>query len=402
LPGGRQAINFAFMLKIQEFVFNAFQENTYVLYDETGEAVIVDPGCYEEDEKVELEDFIKDKRLKIMMLVNTHGHIDHVLGNNFIKERYRVKLYIHKIDEPVMRAVKAYAGNYGFPMYQEASVDGYLEEGNVIAFGNQQFKILFVPGHSPGHVAFYNEKEKVVIGGDVLFKNSIGRTDLPGGNFDTLINSIHEKLFTLPDDVVVYAGHGPRTTIGWAACIFDFFDGFAARLLKVSSPIGKELDSMADMVSFGALPSLFMYKLLQFESPFEFLPYVALLIAVCSALRLAIFNIDETQSDSFRGLPTPANALFITALPFLDYPFFDVLFSPVVLTIITLIFSVLLVSRFELFALKFKNFTWTDNKVRFTFLLLSVLLLAAMQFAAIPLIILLYVAGSLGVRVFSK
>ena len=126
------------------------------------------------------------------------------------------------------------------------------------------------------------------------------------------------------------------------------------------------------------------------------------MIAVCSALRLAIFNIDETQSDSFRGLPTPANALFITALPFLDYPALDVLFSPVVLTIITVIFSGLLVSRFELFALKFKNFSWTDNKVRFTFLLLSVLLLAVMQFAAIPLIILLYVAGSLGVRVFSK
>jgi CDP-diacylglycerol--serine O-phosphatidyltransferase len=188
----------------------------------------------------------------------------------------------------------------------------------------------------------------------------------------------------------------------WAACIFDFFDGFAARLLKVSSPIGKELDSMADMVSFGALPSLFMYKLLQFESPFEYLPYIALLIAVCSALRLAIFNIDESQSDSFKGLPTPANALFITALPFLNYPVFDVLFSPVVLTIITIIFSGLLVSRFELFALKFKNFTWADNKVRFTFLHLSVLLLAVMQFAAIPLIILLYVTGSLGVRVFSK
>jgi glyoxylase-like metal-dependent hydrolase (beta-lactamase superfamily II) len=100
-------------------------------------------------------------------------------------------------------------------LYQEASVDGYLEEGNSVTFGSQQFTILFVPGHSPGHVAFYNEKEKVVIGGDVLFRNSIGRTDLPGGNFDTLINSIHEKLFTLPDDVVVYPGHGPSTTIGF-------------------------------------------------------------------------------------------------------------------------------------------------------------------------------------------
>lgn len=188
----------------------------------------------------------------------------------------------------------------------------------------------------------------------------------------------------------------------WAACVFDFFDGFAARMVKVSSPIGKELDSLADIVSFGVLPSLFMFKLLQFESPIDYLPYIALLIAVCSALRLAIFNIDETQSDSFRGLPTPANALFITGIPFLDYNFFDFLFSPVVLVVIIIVFSLLLVSRFELFALKFKNFTWADNKFRFTFLLLSVLLLAVIQFAAIPLIIILYLAGSLGVRVFSK
>lgn len=203
------------MLKIQEFTFNPFQENTYVLYDDTKEAVIIDPGCYEEDEKRELVEFIESNDLKVVKLLNTHGHIDHVLGNSFVKDKFKVNLYIHKIEEPVMRAVKAYAGNYGFPMYQEASIDGYLEEGNSITFGKQQFKILFVPGHSPGHVAFYHENEKVLIGGDVLFQNSIGRTDLPGGNFDTLINSIHEKLFTLPDDVVVYAGHGPTTTIGF-------------------------------------------------------------------------------------------------------------------------------------------------------------------------------------------
>ena len=202
-------------MKVQEFVFNPFEENTYVVYDDTRQAVIVDPGCYEDYEKQELKEFIESNNLKVMMLLNTHGHIDHVLGNTFIKDEYKVKFYIHKIDEPVMKAVKAYASNYGFPKYQEATVDTYLEEGKTIGFGNQQFKILFVPGHSPGHVAFYNEKEKVVIGGDVLFRNSIGRTDLPGGNFDTLINSIHEKLFTLPDDVLVYPGHGPTTTIGF-------------------------------------------------------------------------------------------------------------------------------------------------------------------------------------------
>jgi len=203
------------MLSIQVFVFNPFQENTYVLYDETKEAVVIDPGCYEEEEKLELEEFIEENRLKVTMLLNTHGHIDHVLGNSFIKDRFKVKLYIHRRDEPVLKAVSAYSSNYGFHLYHEAVVDDYLDEGHTIGFGNQQFKILFVPGHSPGHVAFYNEKEKVVIGGDVLFQNSIGRTDLPGGNFDTLIQSIHEKLFTLPDDVTVYPGHGPKTSIGY-------------------------------------------------------------------------------------------------------------------------------------------------------------------------------------------
>lgn len=204
---------------------------------------------------------------------------------------------------------------------------------------------------------------------------------------------------------IIYLWEGDGVPIAyfvWAACIFDFFDGFAARILKTSSPIGKELDSMADMVSFGALPALFMYKLLAFESPVPFLPYIGLAIAVGSAIRLAVFNLDTTQSDSFKGLPTPANAIFITALPFLDHPVFDFIFSPPVLVIITLVFSLLLVSRIDLFALKFKNFTWADNKIRFTFLLLAVLLLATLQWAALPLIIILYLALSLGVRVFSK
>jgi CDP-diacylglycerol--serine O-phosphatidyltransferase len=188
----------------------------------------------------------------------------------------------------------------------------------------------------------------------------------------------------------------------WGAGIFDFFDGFAARWLKISSPLGKELDSLADMVSFGMVPALFMYTAISLESPFSFLPYIAILMAVCSALRLAIFNLDETQSDSFKGLPTPANTFFITALPFLESPVLDIVYSPVVLTVITIVFSLLLVSRFELFALKFKNFTWSDNKIRFTFLALAVLLLAVLKLAALPLIILLYIALSLGVRMFSK
>src|SRR5687768_10938515 len=150
----------------------------------------------------------------------------------------------------------------------------------------------------------------------------------------------------------------PTAYFVWAAGVFDFFDGFAARLLKISSPIGKELDSLADMVSFGLLPALFMYTQLEFEVPFSFLPYIGLLIAVCSALRLAIFNLDETQSDSFKGLPTPANTFFITGIPFLSAPMFDFIHTPTALISITIIFSLFLVSRFELFALKFKNFSW--------------------------------------------
>lgn len=194
----------------------------------------------------------------------------------------------------------------------------------------------------------------------------------------------------------------PTAYFVWAACLFDFLDGLAARMLKISSPIGKQLDSLADGVSFGALPALFMYKLLAFESPMPYLPYIGLLIAVCSAIRLAVFNLDESQSDSFKGLPTPANAIFITALPFLDYPVFDFIYSPLVLAIITLIFSMLLISRIDLFALKFKSFGWAENKIRFTFLLLSVLLFAAFKLAALPLIIILYIALSLGSRAFSK
>jgi len=204
---------------------------------------------------------------------------------------------------------------------------------------------------------------------------------------------------------IIFLWEGPHIATAyfvWAAGIFDFFDGFTARILKISSPIGKELDSMADMISFGALPALFMYKLLEIESPVPYLSYLAILIAVCSGIRLAVFNLDETQSDSFKGLPTPANALFITGLPFLDNSFFDVVFSPWILAFITIVFSLLLVSRIDLFALKFKNFTWSSNKIRFTFLLLSVLLLVALQMAALPLIIILYLVLSLGNRMFAS
>lgn len=203
------------MLTIRKFEFNPFQENTYVLYDETGECVVVDPGCYEKDEEAELDDFITSHGLKVKMLLNTHCHVDHVLGNWYVKTKYGVKLFIHPKDEVVLRAAKVYAPNYGMHHYHETEPDGFLNENETIRFGNQELKILFVPGHAPGHVAFYDDKTRQLISGDVLFYNSIGRTDLPGGNYDTLISSIHQMIFTLPDDVVVYPGHGPQTSVGF-------------------------------------------------------------------------------------------------------------------------------------------------------------------------------------------
>lgn len=185
----------------------------------------------------------------------------------------------------------------------------------------------------------------------------------------------------------------------WAACLFDFLDGFVARLLKVHSPIGKELDSLADLISFGLLPTVFMYHALEAYTANLYMPFASLLIVVFSALRLAKFNIDETQSDSFKGLPTPANALFITGLLYLDFLWNDVNYTLFILLSLTLVFSALLVSNIELFALKFKDFSWRANKTRFTFLILSVLLIAFFNFAAIPLVVILYILFSLGLKV---
>lgn len=203
------------MLQIQSFVFNPFQENTLILFDETKECVVIDPGCADESENRELKNFIDSNKLKVKLLLNTHCHVDHVLGNRFVKETYGVDLLIHRLEDVTLKAAQVYAPSYGFYNYQHQDADAYIEEGETIAFGNQTLVVLFVPGHSPGHVAFYNEENRVLIGGDVLFYNSIGRTDLPGGNHAQLLQSIHTQLFTLPDDVRVYPGHGPETTIGY-------------------------------------------------------------------------------------------------------------------------------------------------------------------------------------------
>jgi CDP-diacylglycerol--serine O-phosphatidyltransferase len=193
----------------------------------------------------------------------------------------------------------------------------------------------------------------------------------------------------------------PAAYFVWAACVFDFFDGFAARMLKVSSPIGKELDSLADVVSFGVLPAMVMYTMIGNSTASPALPYLGFMIAVFSALRLAIFNIDETQTDSFKGLNTPANTLFITSLPLVAPMVGSWLTETWVLIAITTVFSFLLVSRIEIFALKFKNFSWADNKLRFTFLIVAVLLIIIFKVIAIPLIILLYIGLSLADKAFS-
>lgn len=202
------------MIQIQTFAFNPFSENTYVVFDQTGEGVIIDPGCYETEEKTTLAKFIEDEGIKIKYLLNTHCHIDHVLGNDFVKEKYKVPFLIHPKEEPVLKSVKAYAPSYGFAQYHEALPDQFINEGDKILFGNIVFQVVFLPGHAPGHIGFYDSDSKSLFSGDVLFQQSIGRTDLPGGDHNTLIKSIHQKIFTLPDDVVVYPGHGDTTTVG--------------------------------------------------------------------------------------------------------------------------------------------------------------------------------------------
>ena len=202
------------MIKIQTFVFGPFMENTYILSDETGECVIIDPGCYEPGEKETITSYISTHNLKVVKLLNTHCHIDHVLGNDFIKEKYGVTLASNEKESPLLKSVKAYAPNYGFSNYRETEIDEFIDENDIVKFGESQLEVLFVPGHSPGHIAFFNREQKFCIGGDVLFQGSIGRTDLPGGDFNTLIQSIHQKLFPLGDDVTVFSGHGPSTVIG--------------------------------------------------------------------------------------------------------------------------------------------------------------------------------------------
>jgi len=201
-------------MNIAIFTFNGFQENTYVLSDETNECVIFDPGCNDRTEQKTLLDFIESNKLKPVLLINTHCHIDHILGNKFIYDTFDLKPRYHQGEQIVMDHSEEVARQYGIGYTASPNADVFLEEDKFITFGNSKLKSIFTPGHSPASLSFYHEASKTLIAGDVLFENSIGRTDLPGGDYDTLIKSIKDKLLVLEDDVNVYPGHGPSTTIG--------------------------------------------------------------------------------------------------------------------------------------------------------------------------------------------
>ena len=203
------------MINIQSFTFNPVQENTYVLYNDKDACCIIDPGCYFGNERKTLQEFIDEKKLTPKFLLNTHCHLDHAFGNKFIFDTYNLQLHLHKKETPVLDFAPTSGLDWGMPFENYRGELIFLEEGDIIKLDDDELKVLLTPGHSPGSICFYCEAQKFVIGGDVLFRQSIGRTDLPGGDFDTLINSIRNKLFTLPDDITVYPGHGEPTTIGF-------------------------------------------------------------------------------------------------------------------------------------------------------------------------------------------
>lgn len=202
------------MLQLAKFTFNDFYENTYVLYDESRECVIIDPGCNTTEERRRLKEFIDHKHLKPVALLNTHCHIDHVLGNWFVAENYGLPLQAHRGEVSVLEACSLVADMYRINYNPSPQISAFLTEGDIVSFGNSHLQVYFTPGHSPASIVFFNAESKILIGGDVLFEGSIGRTDLPGGDFDTLINSIRSKIFPLGDGVVIYPGHGNSTTIG--------------------------------------------------------------------------------------------------------------------------------------------------------------------------------------------
>lgn len=202
-------------MQIKSFTFNPFQENTYILYDETKECVIIDPGCNTINEQNQLQEFIELKGLKPVRLLNTHCHLDHIFGNHWVAKTYGLNVEANEKEVPMLSYAEQAAAMYGVPLQASPAIHTFLSEKDVLTFGNQKLTILFTPGHSPGSICFYHKESHSIIAGDVLFRESIGRTDLPMGNHEDLLRSIKTKLFTLPKETKVYCGHGVSTSIGY-------------------------------------------------------------------------------------------------------------------------------------------------------------------------------------------
>lgn len=205
-------------MKVKTFVFNPLGVNSYLLSDETGECLIIDAGCFDADEEGELLDYISDHNLEVKHLINTHLHFDHILGVNSLSARFGLLLQYHKADEFLLENLSEQLTLFGITeggSNFKPKRGRLLNEGDEVRFGNQLLRVIHIPGHSPGSILFYSEPEKTLFGGDVLFRDSVGRTDLPGGSFEELMEGIETKLFTLPDETIVYTGHGPSTTIGY-------------------------------------------------------------------------------------------------------------------------------------------------------------------------------------------
>ena len=202
-------------MQIATFTFNEFSENTYVLFDDTKQCAIIDPGCHSASEQAELVNFITQQNLKPTLLLNTHCHIDHVLGNAFVAKKYNLPLHLHQKELETYKDTDRWAKMFGMVVEEIPEPQVYINEGQTLNFGNTNLQILLTPGHSIASLSFYEPQTKQLISGDVLLYQSIGRTDLPGGNFETLITSIKTKLFVLPDETDVYSGHGPKTSIGF-------------------------------------------------------------------------------------------------------------------------------------------------------------------------------------------
>lgn len=201
--------------KVNRFIFNSFGVNTYILTNDTGKCLIVDPACQYPGEETELLGFISENHLVPVGMVNTHFHIDHIVGNNFVCKAFDLKPQCHKSSQMFWETATEFGSAFGLKVENVMIPRDFLAEGDKISYGNSTVEILYTPGHADGSICLVNHAERYVIAGDVLFRDSIGRTDLPTGNFDTLFESITTKLFTLPDDYIVYPGHGPETSIGY-------------------------------------------------------------------------------------------------------------------------------------------------------------------------------------------